>query len=300
MSLVESIIKFWSKPNIDNINRYLSYGRVINSTSLYDLRKNNFTGYQRPVFFLSTGRCGTSWFTSLLSKNKDLKVFHVPQPELAAQSKLAYEICKNIEGQYSPHEKLLPEIFLAGREELFLNCIKSGLRFIETDPRPTFFAPIIAKVWPDAIFVHLYRHPGEVVCSGVRRNWYKSQEAHELSRIHPLKTDSHFSKWNNYSHLEKVAWLWNETNLFIEDFKTTIEKDRYIDFNFNELSIESVDKLLEFLQIEINASHIRKLLNVKVNKQKPSTFPEYTSWNSDQKNQLINICGDLMNNYNYK
>lgn len=278
----------------------MTYGKVVNPVSLYELRKNRFEGYQQPVFFLSTGRCGTSWFTELLSNQKGSKVFHVPRPELAAQSRLAYEFLQKDNLLSEREELLLSEIFLSGREELLLNCVKSNVRFIETDPRPTFFAPIIAKIWPDAIFVHLYRHPGEVVRSGMRRNWYDTTASHELSRIHPLTNNSHFKKWQHYDRFEKISWLWAETNGFIENFKATLPKQRYISFNFNELSTATVGDLLEFLKINIKPSTVDKLLNVKVNKQKPGNFPAYRDWDQPATEKFLNICGPLMEKYNYK
>lgn len=299
MSLIQSAKKLLNNPSIDSLYRLISYGKVVNPTSLFELRENQFKGYQKPVFFLSTGRCGTSWFTTLLSTNKQLKVFHVPQPELAAQSRLAYELLITSDSISAREEKLLTEVFLAGREELLLNCIKSGVRFIETDPRPTFFAPIIAKIWPDAVFIHLYRHPAEVVRSGIRRHWYNTTASHELSRIQPVSTDGNYMKWQHFDQLEKISWLWAETNAFVEDFKESIGKGRYFNFNFNELSADTVNELLGFLNIEIKSATINKLLNVRVNKQEPDHFPEYNDWDEPMKEKLINICGPLMQKYNY-
>lgn len=287
-----------SNHSVDDLYRLISYGKVVNSTSLFTLRKNNFEGYQRPVFFLSTGRCGTSWFTSLLSTDKKAKVFHVPQPELAAQSRLAYEILKEGKGD-EQQSLLLSEVFLAGREELLLNCIKSNLRFIETDPRPTFFAPIIAKIWPESIFIHLYRHPAEVVRSGIQRHWYNTDASHELSRIFPSKSHPDYTKWQEYDQFEKISWLWNETNLFIEEFKSTLPGERYIDFNFNTLNNQSVKELIDFIQIDVKNASIDKMLNVKVNEQKTGNFPPYFSWDDTMKAKLTDICGLLMEKYNY-
>ena len=83
---------------------------------IYDLRKDGFQTIDRPVFFLSTGRCGTNWFASLLSSDKHLRVFHEPQPNLGTQGKLVYEIYRKNEFSISESEnELITEMFLAGR-----------------------------------------------------------------------------------------------------------------------------------------------------------------------------------------
>ena len=85
MEMLRSVFNLLKDPDLHSLQRSLSYGRVIHDITLHDLREAKFKQLHAPVIFLSTGRCGTTWFTELLKKDKQLKVHHVPAPEMAAQ-----------------------------------------------------------------------------------------------------------------------------------------------------------------------------------------------------------------------
>lgn len=297
MSKVDSLKKFLLNPDIDKIYNYFNYGPVKNKVTLLDLRESNFETLDSPVFFLSTGRCGTSWFTELLETDDALKVFHVPIPEMAAQGRIAYEY--HIKGNITAREsKLLQEIFLTGREEYLLKCQQSGKKFIETDPRLTFFAHHIAAVLPNSKFVHLYRHPADVVRSGFRRDWYNSRAGHELSKISPENSNI---DWQNYSRVQKIAWLWGETNQYISDFQNTIAEDRFFTFNFDEKSKDNVKLLLSFIGSNIKESIILDFLNKKVNVNTVRTkFPKYDEWSLEDKADFKLIVNEVAVQLGYK
>jgi len=70
----------------------LVFGKSKFRSTFLELRANSFKKMPPPVFFLSTGRCGTNWFSILLSEDKKLKVFHEPKPNFGVQGAVAYEI----------------------------------------------------------------------------------------------------------------------------------------------------------------------------------------------------------------
>lgn len=271
-------------------------GKSKKRLTVFELRADLNNHIQNPVFFLSTGRCGTKWFSELLAHNKSLFLLHRPVPSFAIQSKLTYEIFK----KEDPNDlliHLLKEIFLVGREQYLRYTFKTGKRYIETNNYITFFAFILTDIFPDAKFVHLYRHPGEFVRSAIRRNYYTNNNPDDAKRIIPLD-NTEKNHWENFSQIEKTAWLWNETNLFIEQFK---EKNpgKVFDFNFNELKTGKVVDLLHFLNINIPSSVISKSLNKKSNAQMRGFFPKYIDWDEHQKQKLRNICKDLGETYDF-
>jgi hypothetical protein len=89
---------------VDELYWFIKFGKSKRKCNIYDLRADNFNGIERPVFFLSTGRCGTKWFSSLLSFDKRVRVLHNPVPNLGSQSKAVYEIFINndwnLDGNY--------------------------------------------------------------------------------------------------------------------------------------------------------------------------------------------------------
>jgi hypothetical protein len=283
---------------LEDIYWRLKAGKSTKRLTVFELRSDLNKYIKNPVFFLSTGRCGTKWFSDLLSQNKKLFVLHSPVPNLAIQSKLAYEIFKTGNLKNS-HLDLLQEIFLTGREQHLRYSFKTDKRYIETNNYITFFAPILIELFPDAKFVHLYRHPGEFVRSAIRRNYYTKNNPENLKRIVPLDGQQK-EQWEQFSQLEKTAWLWNETNLFIEQFKEK-KPEKVFDFNFNDLTIQNINSLLQFLDITIKNSTITKSLTVKSNIQKKGYFPKYENWNEQDKKLLKTICNEYNLKYtNYK
>lgn len=258
------------------------------------------SSYQ-PVFFLSTGRAGTLLFTNILNSFKGVRTYHAPTPELIGQSKFAYDKYFTVNDINDDEINIfLGQLFLAAREDYLYKTYMHGYRYIETNNRITFFAPAIKKIIPGAKFVYVYRHPGEFIRSGIRRNWYSGGHTHDHGRIKPLENSEHFNKWNDYSPVEKIAWLWNETNGFIEKFLGTIPDSDYIKLNFNMISAESVEDILKFTGLQMSRDKIETYLGKKVNVQKKGSYPKYEEWSRDDKEKVNNICGQLASEYGYK
>jgi len=262
---------------------------------VYTMRNNSFRDLHRPVFFLSTGRTGTKWFAELLKEDKKLSVFHSCVPDLAIQNKFIYEFPNTDPALKNETTK---EIFLSAREEYLIYANKTQKQFVETNNQFVFFAPMIAKLIPHAIFIHLYRHPGEFVRSGVRRKWYDQEDLSKYKLITNNKIDT--DEWQNLSEIEKIAWLWNETNEFIEDFKKSIPSERFFEFNFNELDTENTLKLAQFIGADISPQNIQSRLNKSENSQQQGSFKTYNDWSEEDKKQLIDRCGKLAKQYGYK
>ena len=277
----------------------LQYGVSKKKGRIFDLRENDFNDLYPPVFFLSTGRTGTKWFADLFSKNKKTLVFHVPKPDLSVQGVFAYNLFKA--GSLDKDKDLwrsIAEIFLAGREQHLRYSYKTDKQYIETNNFLTFFAPVLAELLPNAKFVHIYRHPGEFVRSAINRNYYSDNDNNLMRRIKPID-GYYYDTWDNLSQLEKSAWLWNETNLFLEDFKSKINRDRVFSFNFNELTLENVKSLTQFIGVDLKENTIRKNMQKKKNVQKTKKFPSYSQWKEQDKQKLLDVCAELAGRYGY-
>jgi len=277
----------------------LQYGVSKKKGRIFDLRENDFNDLYPPVFFLSTGRTGTKWFADLFSKHKKTLVFHVPKPDLSVQGVFAYNLFKK--GRLDKDEDLwqsIAEIFLAGREQHLRYSYKTDKQYIETNNFLTFFAPVLAEFFPNAKFVHIYRHPGEFVRSAINRNYYGDNDNNLMRRIKPVD-GYYYDTWNNLSQLEKSAWLWNETNLFLEDFKSKINTDRVFSFNFNELTLENVKSLTQFIGVDLKENTLRKNMQKKKNVQKTKKFPSYSQWKEQDKQKLLDVCAELAGRYGY-
>lgn len=217
-----------------------------------------------PVFVLSTGRVGTMLLTRLFELEKGLHIEHEALPEMLYTGKLAYADPSNIE--------FTKGAFMAGRYEAIRDCQLQNLRYVETNNRLTFFAPAMAALFPNAKFIHLLRHPDSFVSSGIQRNWYTGKTITDEGRIAPAK-DSGIERQQ-----DKIAWLWNATNAFIEDFKEGAGKDRTLTVRSEDLfsNTEEAERILNWLDFKADKTSIQKVLNRPVNtSRKKKTQQEY-------------------------
>ncbi|MFN2430770.1 MAG: hypothetical protein ABR574_12185, partial [Cryomorphaceae bacterium] len=194
----------------------------------FGTKKQEYTDYEfrsrsadlEPIVFLSTGRCGTKWITGRLETSKTHVPLHNPQPVMRAQARMMYNY--NFSNLDKETLNLLCEIFLAGREELFVLAKRAGKELAITDSRGTFFAYVIAAIFPKAKFVFVHRNPLEFIRSGLKRGWYTLEVQSELNRISPKPNDPYHAEWEGFSSTQKIAWLWQETNSWIINFLKSI------------------------------------------------------------------------------
>jgi len=287
-----------------SIYSLLEFGIPRRMGTIFTMRKASFSCLDRPVFFLSTGRCGTNWIQKLLSRDRSIKAVHEPQPNLAFQNSFAYTIQKEMSGKKEPDSgrvyAVLQEMFLAGRELYLRYCYKTGRRFVETNHYLTFFAPAIARLIPDALFVHVYRHPGEFVRSALRRGWYTHGNMSSAAFPRPVQEDPCHSRWASFSGIQKNAWLWTETNQFIEAFKNREGSGRVYSFDFSSMNPAAVSDLAAFAGAEISERIIHKHMGQKVNAQKGGSVQVYSRWNDMDKAELQALCADTAAVYGYE
>jgi len=243
-----------------------------------------------PVFVLSTGRCGTKWLTEVLKRDPCMRVNHNDYPELIRHSRLAYE-------SYEREPRLFQEIIRAARDGYILDAARRRQTYVETNNRITFFSHAIREVYPNARFVHLVRHPGDFVRSGLRRGWYHGA-LHDEGRIRM----SDASCWNKMTDIEKIAWLWNETNQYIENFLATLDtSDTYLRVKVEEMfsDVEVGVGICELVGARVKRRVIASMLDKKINRQWTGSMPPYEQWSAEEKEQLLRYV-PLAERYGYE
>lgn len=243
----------------------------------------------RPVFVLSTGRCGTKWLTELLRRDRAMRVNHSDYPELLRESRMAFE-------EYAAEPRLYQEILRAARDGYLLDAQRRGMSYVETNHRITFFAHAIREVYPDARFVHLHRHPGEFVRSGIRRQWYSGSY---LDVCRPRLADE---EWRAMGNVERLAWLWNTTNRYIEEFLTTLESpDRWLRIGAAAMYGDAAGaaRVCKFVGARVGGSEIASLLGRRINRQRTGSMPAYQEWRKEDKAALRRLA-PLAEAYGYE
>jgi len=244
-------------------------------------------------YVLSTGRCGTKLLNQILLISHNSYPVHKPIPELISSSKRAYETL-------SHNPEIYEETFRASREDYLLHAAVRDKIYIETNNKITFFAPVIKDILPNSIFIHLVRHPGDFVRSGIRRKWYSDNHDYDYGRIHPI-TNPVNERWDHFNQIEKIGWLWNETNQYIENFKKELPAKRIIFVKAEDLfdNIEVSREIYKFIGLnDFNEKVISKLIKKPVNAQSKGIFPKYRDWDESAKAQLRAVA-KLATKYNY-
>jgi hypothetical protein len=217
-------------------------------------------------------------------------VNHSDYPELLRESRMAYE-------GYDANPKLFQELLRAGRDGYLLDCYRRNQLYVETNHRITFFAHAIRTVYPKAKFVHLYRHPGDFVRSGIRRNWYAGGY-YDVCR--PRIRDD--ATWDPMTPIEKLAWLWNQTNQYIETFLSTLESgESFLRVRCEALfsDVDAAAELCDFVGAGISRREIRSMHKRRINRQWTGRMRRYDEWGEDEKLQLSRFA-PLAPRYGYE
>lgn len=251
-------------------------------TQLYNLVHQEY----EPIFVLSTGRCGTAFLTHLLHSNKSIEALHEPEPEFFYHTILAHK-------EYPTNTEKVKAVFDVARYELIRNVFINEKKYVETNNRVTFFANQIAELYPKSKFIHLVRNPESFIKSGLGRNWYSGNSLYDEGRI-----TNDADSWKSFSQIEKIAWLWNETNSFAEEFKNTISKDRFLFLKAEDLFKNTAHQLSVFDFVGVSKPSVTKLKRItaiKVNEGKSSLVS--TEQIQKIKEEVLKL--ELRKKYNY-
>lgn len=254
-----------------------------------------------PVFFLNTGRSGSAFLESVFKQFNNIDAYHEASPNLMMFPNYAFH--------NQSESKMLANIFLAARAELMLNSFIKNKIYIETNHCLVFFSNQIKEIFPKARFVHILRHPGSFVRSAVMKGWHKNDSIWENNRVRIQDEED----WKRLTQIERLAWTWNATHSFIENFKATTDAD-FLTVKLEDLisSSNSFNQMLKFLDsdMSLEESMIKKLQNEKVNEisispaEPPNMFklpdyPKYRDWSTADKEDVGRFAGDLAERYGY-
>lgn len=223
----------------------------------------------KPVFVLSTGRAGTQYLTELFEGLEGFSSVHEPQPELLYTSRWAYE--------HKSQPDLLEAAFLSARYELIRNSFLEGKRYLETNNRLCFLAEGILQAFPNALFIHLIRHPEAFIRSGLQRKWYTNEHLTDEGRIQPN------SSLGIESQEDKIAWLWNETNSQIAEFGKKAGSERFLEILSEDLfkDLKVNRQLFEFIHEKYPGDSLIQTVQSRpknTSKKNPSTQQLKGTW----------------------
>lgn len=236
-------------------------------------------GPQKIYFFLSTARTGSKWIAEFLEHATPLKAQH-----------------EFILNHRFYNDKLVPEKHTgAGFKELTekKGFVKELIRearawidelsedYAEANVYLERFFSILEEVFPDAVYVHIYRDPRNVIRSLINREWYDTPE----DSRHPVMK---VKGWNRLSQFEKACWYvrkTNETLLLSCQHRIAFEK-----------MVTDIDYLMEqfrILNIPVFPRMAKHIFNKRINTNWSYDFPDFIQWPSEHKSTFHAICDPL-------
>lgn len=165
---------------------------------------------QAPLFVLATGRCGTNTLAALLALAPRTQAWHEPMPDL-------YSMARQVFHTPDVDKGIVTEALLLARSSLWQAANMAGKRYVETSFHPTFLAPFLHHMMPEARFLHLTRAPQSFATSATRFGWYTRSRL-TGNRFSPRAGTAAAAHWDSWDAFLKNVWLWQEVNRFSQEF----------------------------------------------------------------------------------
>jgi len=233
------------------------------------------------VFVLSTGRVGSQTLTALLALSPDVVSEHEPFPRLVKASFDAY-----FEGGDLAASEKWREVVYASRDDLVCEANRRGKIYVETNNRLTYLAPILARCFPDSKFIHLHRHPYEVVRSAMRRGYYAAHNW-DFARVRPRPGEALAPEWEALPRLEKCGWFWSRINEEASAFMATLPPERALDLRADLLfggDEATMRRIFSFVGVAFPAQElVEEVLGQKLNAAVRGSFPGAGDWSEDDR-----------------
>jgi len=240
------------------------------------------------VFVLSTGRVGTQTLAALLDLSLDISASHEPEPRLIRASFEAFT-----EGDRQTADDRWSAIVLAARDDLICDANSRGQIYVETNNRLTFLAPTLAKVFPASKFIHLHRHPYEVIRSAMQRRFYQGN-GWDFARIRPRAGDPVAAKWSTLSAIEKCAWYWATIDGESQAFLQRLPESRRLNLPARDLfagDMGVIQHLFEFIGAQAPTSKsVATVLSRQLNAETRNSFSSADGWSESDRaavNRLV-------------
>lgn len=247
------------------------------------------------VFILSTGRAGTNYLSNKISK-LDPSSTELHQTKGSRRA----NIRANIAIKHPRYKDKIVDDLKQNKEKLknVIDPLKSLSYFY-------YLKDLQAKSpveFKEILIVHLVRDPRDFVRSFI--NWKNRKIsgiiAHHLVPFWMPKPKASLARNIGMSKFEHYCWTWKIKNeLFYNAFKN---ESNYHLIRFEDLVSDNyvLKELLEnIFNKEISIDAINNIGHVDKNSIASKSFHIWKQWDTKKSKKLQDICGNLMNEFNY-
>jgi hypothetical protein len=284
------------------------------------------------VFITSGGRTGTKFFGNLLSHIiQDSFSVHEPDVFSGFKRKSINQLkhfgfnhlvlgkftgktgIRNLSQNYLSKRLSLKELetSIAQHREKYYDNIENNL-IIESYSGWYGVIPGIQKLYKNYKIVIIARDPRSWITSNMdwgtmygKRDWVSKLG---LGRLNPkmIKDKEYEEEWTYFSRFQKLCWAWKtiyEIMLKSSENDKNVKVIRFEDVFRREAKYKNLEDLLTFITHfpgrDFSFKIPDNILERRVNKNISYKFSEWEKWNNEMKNDLLRICGHVMQIFNY-
>jgi hypothetical protein len=252
---------------------------------------------EKIVFVLSTSRTGTKALAEGLAGDDIHSPHQPPFSRLLTVASNYY-----LHGWLS--RRTLEQLVARLREPQILNA---GCRYyVQVFSLDYLPAKIISERHPNVYVVQIVRDPRTFVRSYL--NWMHSQfKSFVANKVvlgwHPSgysTGETSWRVWRQMDEFQRVCWHWTYKNTLLESL---FEGDEHhIRVRFEDLFLardsETLERALAFVGIPYR-ERFESVLRESKNVSRKTYCPPWDTWSEVRKRQLLDICGEKMEEYGY-
>jgi len=185
------------------------------------------------TFFISTGRCATQWFASVLKQHFPDRVVVTHEPIQAA-----YHPKRNLRG--TDPEAVAQDPLVREHLTDIEKILASGKSYVETG-WPCYVAmPLLAARFGERTrFVHIVRHPVHVALSLATHRIYQRNDWIADAAIDPFDAGvvqkELAAAWTSMGEYEKALFWWTEINLYALEMQKVLPASEFMRFRYEDL-----------------------------------------------------------------
>ncbi|MGH9163188.1 MAG: sulfotransferase family protein, partial [Vicinamibacteraceae bacterium] len=192
------------------------------------------------------------------------------------------------------------DVVLAARDDFIVTANHQQKIYIETSNRLTHLAPALARAFPESRFIHLHRHPYDVVRSYMKRQAYEGHPW-DFARIRPRAGDADAQRWERLSSVEKLAWYWARVNRDAHDFMHTLPASRRFEVRADTLfraDAPTLTTLFAFAGVACPTK--RKIQHVLAGKLNANRLPTAWDWTDVDRQRVQQLTSSVAVDLGYE
>ncbi len=166
---------------------------------------------------------------------------------------------------------------------------KEGWRFLEKTPKNSLRIPFFDRMFPDALFVFLWRDPRENVSSIIEAwrsgNWKTYNGLEGMDGPWSLLLPPGWENVRGKSLEEVAAFQWDVTNRIILDDLCALPKDRWTAISYSDLTsdpVVAIRKLCEFAGLNVGGALAKRIAGPLPLSRFTQTEPAAGKWRQNE------------------